>query len=287
MLRCSSANLIIIATALMLLIIVPVMILIGVFAWRYRASNKDATYDPISPFDAARAGDLVGAAADHHLPGRAHLVQHPPARSVPPAGSHRAGPPRSAKAKPLEIQVVAMDWKWLFIYPEQGIATVNELVLPVDVPVRFSMTSTSQMNTFYAPTLAGMIYAMPGMKSELHAVLNKPATAGAIRAIIPAAAIPTCASSFTASTKAGSTAMGRRREGLGRARSRRDALHQAGPAEREGAGHALSARSWTACSIARSIAASCRHPCIADCMKGSGHAPRSRRHGRRRNIAEP
>ena len=66
-----------------------------------------------------------------------------------------------------------MDWKWMFIFPEQGIATVNELALPVDTPVRFSMTSTSQMNTFYAPTLAGMIYTMPGMQSQLHAVLNQ------------------------------------------------------------------------------------------------------------------
>ena len=67
-----------------------------------------------------------------------------------------------------------MDWKWLFIYPDQGIATVNELVLPVDRQVRFDITSTNMMNTFYAPTLAGMIYAMPGMQSQLHAVLNRP-----------------------------------------------------------------------------------------------------------------
>ena len=74
------------------------------------------------------------------------------------------------------MQVVSLDWKWLFIYPEQGIATVNELALPVDVPVRFSITSNDQFNTFYVPTLAGMIYAMPGMRSELNAVLNKPGT---------------------------------------------------------------------------------------------------------------
>ena len=69
---------------------------------------------------------------------------------------------------------MAMDWKWLFIYPEQGIATVNELVLPVDVPVRFKITSTTVMNAFYVPELAGMIYAMPGMETELNAVQNKP-----------------------------------------------------------------------------------------------------------------
>jgi cytochrome o ubiquinol oxidase subunit 2 len=67
-----------------------------------------------------------------------------------------------------------MDWKWLFIYPEQGIATVNELVVPVDVPVRFKISATSVMNAFYVPELAGMIYAMPGMETALNAVQNHP-----------------------------------------------------------------------------------------------------------------
>jgi cytochrome o ubiquinol oxidase subunit 2 len=75
--------------------------------------------------------------------------------------------------KPLEVQVVALDWKWLFIYPEQGIATVNQLVLPVDRQVRFRITSSTVMNTFYVPAMAGMIYAMPGMETKLHAVLNR------------------------------------------------------------------------------------------------------------------
>jgi hypothetical protein len=76
--------------------------------------------------------------------------------------------------KPLEVQVVAMDWKWLFFYPEQGIATVNELAAPVDRPILFKLTATSTMNAFYVPDLAGMIYAMPGMQTELNAVINKP-----------------------------------------------------------------------------------------------------------------
>ena len=71
------------------------------------------------------------------------------------------------------VKVVSLDWKWLFIYPEQNIAVVNELALPVDRPVRFDITSSNMMNTFYAPTLAGMIYAMPGMQSQLHAVLRR------------------------------------------------------------------------------------------------------------------
>ena len=70
--------------------------------------------------------------------------------------------------------MVALDWKWLFIYPEQGIATVNELAAPVDRPIHFQITASSVMNSFYVPALAGMIYAMPGMETKLHAVINKP-----------------------------------------------------------------------------------------------------------------
>ncbi|MGI4939574.1 MAG: ubiquinol oxidase subunit II [Janthinobacterium lividum] len=167
-------NLILIATGLMLVIILPVMVLTVLFAWRYRAGNSRATYDP--KFDHSMSLELViwscplliiiclGAITWSST----HLLD--PFR---PLDRISADKPLAPGTKPLEVQVVAMDWKWLFIYPEQGIATVNELVLPVDVPVRFSITSSTQMNTFYAPTMAGMIYAMPGMQSTLHAVLNK------------------------------------------------------------------------------------------------------------------
>jgi cytochrome o ubiquinol oxidase subunit 2 len=71
------------------------------------------------------------------------------------------------------VQVVALDWKWLFIYPEYGIASVNEMAAPVDRPIAFRITSSSVWNTFYVPALAGMIYAMPGMETKLHAVMNR------------------------------------------------------------------------------------------------------------------
>lgn len=163
------------ATGLMLLIIVPVLVLIVVFAWRYRSGNRDATYDP--DFDHSTSLELViwsvplliiialGAVTWSST----HLLD--PFR---PLDRISASKPADPAAKTLHVQVVAMDWKWLFIYPDQGIATVNELVLPVDRQVRFDITSTNMMNTFYAPTLAGMIYAMPGMQSTLHAVLNRP-----------------------------------------------------------------------------------------------------------------
>ena len=76
--------------------------------------------------------------------------------------------------QPLVVEVVALDWKWLFFYPEQGIATVNELAAPVDRPIQFKITASSVMNSFYVPALAGQIYAMPGMETKLHAVINKP-----------------------------------------------------------------------------------------------------------------
>ncbi len=168
-------DIIYISTALMLLIIVPVMALIVVFAWRYRHTNKDATYDP--HFDHSTSLELVIWSAPLLIIiclgaltwWSTHLLD--PFR---PLNRVSASKPVDPKVKPLTIQVVSLDWKWLFIYPEQGIATVNELAMPVDRPVRFDLTSTNMMNTFYSPTLAGMIYVMPGMRSTLHAVINRP-----------------------------------------------------------------------------------------------------------------
>ena len=169
-------DLIYISTGLMLLIIVPVLILIVVFAWRYR-KDKGGTYDP--EFDHSTSLELVIWSAPLLIIimlgaltwSSTHLLD--PFRPLDPR--QIAGQDASAPAeKPMRVQVVSMDWKWLFIYPDQGIATVNELVLPVNRQVRFDITSTNMMNTFYAPTLAGMIYAMPGMQSTLHAVLNRP-----------------------------------------------------------------------------------------------------------------
>lgn len=168
-------DIIYISTALMLLIIVPVMALIVVFAWRYRQGNKDATYDP--NFDHSTGLELVIWSAPLLIIiclgaltwWSTHLLD--PFRPINRISASKAIDPT---VKPLVVQVVSLDWKWLFIYPEQGIATVNELALPVDRPVRFDLTSTNMMNTFYAPTLAGMIYTMPGMRSTLHAVINRP-----------------------------------------------------------------------------------------------------------------
>lgn len=168
-------DLIYISTALMLLIIVPVMLLVVVFAWRYRQSNEEATYEP--DFDHSTALELVIWSAPLLIIiclgaltwAATHLLDpyRPLARIAP-------GKAAAANVEPLEVQVVALDWKWLFIYPEQGIATVNEFAAPVDRPIRFRISASSVMNSFYIPALAGQIYAMPGMETKLHAVFNRP-----------------------------------------------------------------------------------------------------------------
>lgn len=161
-------DIIYISTGLMLLIIVPVMILIVAFAWRYRKGGR-GTYDP--DFDHSASLELAIWSAPLLIIIALGALTWSSTHLLDP---FRPLPVQQQGAKPLVVQVVSLDWKWLFVYPEQGIATVNELALPVGQPVRFDITSSNMMNTFYAPTLAGMIYAMPGMRSQLHAVLDRP-----------------------------------------------------------------------------------------------------------------
>ncbi|WP_062210350.1 ubiquinol oxidase subunit II [Aureimonas sp. AU12] len=168
-------DLIVVSTILMLLIIVPVIAATLLFAWRYRASNKTATYDP----------DW------HHSTGLEVLIWTAPLMIIialgaltwisthlldpyRPIGRIDAARPVTAEMEPLTVEVVALDWKWMFFYPEYGIATVNELAAPVDRPIAFKLTSAAIMNSFFVPALAGQIYAMPGMQTQLHAVINKP-----------------------------------------------------------------------------------------------------------------
>ena len=168
-------DLIIVSTGLMLLIIVPVMVLIVVFAWRYR-KGKGGTYDP--KFDHSTTLELAIWSAPLLIIialgaltwSSTHLLD--PFRPLDRKATALEG--RAENSQALRVQVVSLDWKWLFIYPDLGIATVNDLVLPVDREVRFDLTSSNMMNTFYAPTMAGMIYTMPGMQSTLHAVLDRP-----------------------------------------------------------------------------------------------------------------
>lgn len=167
-------DLLVLSTGLMLLIIVPVMALTVLFAWRYRQSAKARDYEP--EWDHSTKLELVIWSAPLLIIiclgamtwMGTHLLD--PYR---PLDRLAEGQPIPAGTKALEVNVVALDWKWLFIYPEEGIATVNELALPTNRPVRFRITSASVMNSFYIPAMAGQIYAMPGMETKLHGVMNR------------------------------------------------------------------------------------------------------------------
>jgi cytochrome o ubiquinol oxidase subunit 2 len=170
-------DLLMISTLLMLIIIVPVMGLIVFFAWKYRASNKEAEADYRPDWDHSTSLELVIWAAPLMIIiclgaltwAGTHLLD--PYR---PIDRIKPGQAVEESVEPLQVNVVALDWKWMFIYPQYGVATVNELAAPVDRPIRFHITSSSVMNSFYIPALAGQIYAMPGMETKLHAVINRP-----------------------------------------------------------------------------------------------------------------
>jgi len=164
-------NLIVVSTVLMLLIIVPVMALTVFFAWRYRAANKEATYKP--DWDHSTQLELVIWAAPLLIIICLGAITWVATHLLDPYRPLAQNAAATEAAKPLEVQVVALDWKWLFIYPEQGVATVNELAVPVDRPISFRISASSVMNSFYIPAMAGQIYAMPGMETRLHGVLDK------------------------------------------------------------------------------------------------------------------
>jgi cytochrome o ubiquinol oxidase subunit 2 len=167
------SHLIVTSTLLMLLVIVPVIALTLFFAFKYRQSNADAPYTP--DWDHSTRLELVIWGAPLliiiALGAITWISTHKldPYRPLDRIDAQHAIAPGT---KPLVVQVVALDWKWLFVYPEQGIATINELAAPVDRPIEFRITSSTVMNAFYVPELAGMVYAMPGMETQLHAVIN-------------------------------------------------------------------------------------------------------------------
>jgi cytochrome o ubiquinol oxidase subunit II len=154
------------ALEIMLAIVIPTLIVGLAFAWWFRATNNRAVYQPEWAYS-----------------GRLELIVW----SIPTLvilflggviwiGSHDLDPakPIAPDTKPLQVQVVSLDWKWLFIYPDQGIASVNQLVVPAGVPVHFNLTSATVMNVFFVPQLGTMIYAMHGMTTQLHLQADHP-----------------------------------------------------------------------------------------------------------------
>jgi cytochrome o ubiquinol oxidase subunit 2 len=167
------SHLIVVSTILMLLIVLPVLALTLLFAWRYRATNAKATYTP--EWDHSTALELLIWSAPLliviALGAITWINTHTLDPYRPLAATGKSG--GAGSATPMIVEVVALDWKWLFIYPDQGIAAVNELAAPIGVPIHFKITSSSVMNSFFIPALAGQIYAMPGMQTELNAVINQ------------------------------------------------------------------------------------------------------------------
>lgn len=154
------------ALAIMLAIVVPTILVAMAFAWWFRASNPRARRRP----------DFVYSGRVELLVWSIPLLAILFLGGVIWIGSHRLDPyrPIASATRPLEIQVVSLDWKWLFIYPEEGIAAVNQLVVPTGVPLHFSLTSATVMNSFFVPQLGSMIATMNGMRTQLYLQADRP-----------------------------------------------------------------------------------------------------------------
>ncbi|OLL28673.1 ubiquinol oxidase subunit II [Burkholderia sp. SRS-W-2-2016] len=152
------------STWAMLIVVVPVIALTLFFAWRYRASNRNADYQPGWTHSTA-VEVVVWTIPTLIILFLAVLTWRT---------THELDPyrPLESQVKPINVEVVALDWKWLFIYPDLGIASVNQLAIPVGTPVNFRITSDTVMNSFFIPQLGGQIYAMAGMQTRLHLIAD-------------------------------------------------------------------------------------------------------------------
>lgn len=161
-------TLIIVALVLMLLVVVPVIALTLYFAWRYRESNTNATYAP-GWAHSTKIEVIVWTIPCVIVAILAVLIW----RTTHSLDPYR---PLESSVKPVRVEVVALNWKWLFIYPDYGVASVNRLTIPVDTPIDFKLTSESMMNSFFVPQLGSQVYTMAGMQTQLHLIANSPGT---------------------------------------------------------------------------------------------------------------
>jgi cytochrome o ubiquinol oxidase subunit II len=154
------------ATAIMLAVVIPVIVLTLAFAWWFRSGNRRATYRPNWEYS-GRIELIVWA-----IPALVILFLG----GIAWISSHDLDPakPLESRTAPLEVEVISLDWRWLFIYPRERIATVNYLVVPSGIPVHFRLTSTSVMNSFFIPQLGSQIYTMTGMTTQLNLQADKP-----------------------------------------------------------------------------------------------------------------
>jgi len=158
-------NLILVTTLLGFLVVIPVFILTGWIAWKYREGNKEVQYSPSWDHDSRL--EFVWWAVPLAIITVLAIITWNSSHDLDPSK------PILSDKKPLTVQVVALQWKWLFMYPEQKIAAVNYAQIPVDRPVNFQITSDAPMNSFWVPRLGGQIYAMSGMSTNLHLMANQ------------------------------------------------------------------------------------------------------------------
>jgi len=158
-------NLLLIIQLLMLLVVIPVYILTFIFSWKYRASNPKGKYDP----------DLVDNVIAEYIWWGVPCILTLIISVLTWVKTHELDPFKAIASdkKPLTIQAVALQWKWLFIYPEEQIASLNFIQIPKDVPIRFEITADAPMNSLWIPQLGGQIYAMPSMRTELNLIANE------------------------------------------------------------------------------------------------------------------
>lgn len=157
-------TLIIVASGLMLLVVIPVIALTLYFAWRYRASKPTADYAP--KWAHSTSIEIVVWSIPCVIVAILAVLIWKTTHSLDPYK------PIESATPPLRVEVVALNWKWLFIYPDYGIASVNQLAIPVDTPVEFTLTAESIMNSFFIPELGSQVYAMPSMQTKLHLIAN-------------------------------------------------------------------------------------------------------------------
>jgi cytochrome o ubiquinol oxidase subunit II len=187
-------SLIITATLLMLVVVIPVILLTLYFAWKYRESNTAATYMPNWSYS-HRIEAVVWA-----VPCAIILVLG----FITWKSTHELDPykPLESKVKPITIQVVSLDWKWLFIYPDQHIATINEIQFPANTPVNFKITSDTVMNVFFIPQLGSQIYAMAGMQTQVNLIADAPGVYDGLSTNFSGAGFPDMKFTATASSQA-------------------------------------------------------------------------------------
>ena len=158
-------SLILTAAGLMLVVIVPVIVMVVAFAWRYRASNRRARYSP--EWSHSRLLEVAIWVVPILIVAVLGYLAWTKSHSLDPFR------PLASAVPPVRIQVVSLDWKWLFIYPDEHVAAVNEVAFPVNTPVDFFVTSDTVMNSFFIPQLGSQIYTMAGMQTQLHLVATQ------------------------------------------------------------------------------------------------------------------